>query len=284
MKLEKDNHEEKIGTEHLDMDKLIEQKQHLENLFKEKFTKRITVMFTDLKGSTVIAESEGDLASRTLIKQHNDILLPIIKKNNGILVKTMGDGTLSYFENAQDAVRAGTQIQRSINEHNVEKKPKVPILVRIGMHTGDCVVEKNDIFGDTVNAASRFESSANPGEVYLSEETYHSLTDKTEIYCRFVKTTSLKGKKGEFKIYKAFWNEKEIEADKYEPKQQVTVVKKRFPLFAKVAIGVAIPAIIAFILMKGGVIPNPFPSSSLAHEGKRSLEHSVDISVDETKE
>lgn len=283
MKLEKDNHEEITNTEHIDVDTLIEQKQHLENLLKEKFTKRITVMFTDLKGSTVIAESEGDLESRALIKQHNDILLPIIKKNHGILVKTMGDGTLSYFEDAQDAVRAGTQIQYSINEHNVEKKPKVPILVRIGMHTGDCVVEKNDIFGDTVNAASRFESSANPGEVYLSEETYRSLTDKSEIYCRFIKTTTLKGKKGEFKIYKAFWNEKEIEADKYEPKQQVTKIKKRFPLFVKVLIGVIIPVIVALILIKGGVIPNPFPSSSLSQGNKRSLEHSVDIPVHEVK-
>ena len=282
MTSEKNNHEKETAKEHLDVDKLIEQKQQLENLFKEKFTKRITVMFTDLKGSTSIAETAGDLESRTLIKNHNDILFPIIKNNKGVLVKTMGDGTLSYFENAQDGVRAGVQIQRNINEYNLKRKSKVPILVRIGLHTGDCVVEQKDIFGDTVNATSRFESSANPGEVYLSEETYNSLTDKTEIYCRFIKKVPLKGKTGIFKIYKAFWDEKEIEVDKYEPKQQVAA-KRHLPLFVKAIIGVTIPLVITFVLMKSGVIPNLFPSSSFVHEPNRSLEHSVTIPTDVDK-
>lgn len=190
----------------IDLDSLLQQKEMLEGLIRDKFMKPVTVMFTDLKGSTTIAEKEGDLASRMLIRDHNNIVFPKIKDNGGVLVKTMGDGTLSYFESAQGAIRAAAAIQKEISEFNLKKLHKMPILVRIGMHTGNAIIEKNDIFGDVVNTASRFESSAKPGEIYVSESTYEALTDKNEILCRFLKEVSLKGKEGTFSVYKAYWN------------------------------------------------------------------------------
>ncbi|MBZ0193130.1 MAG: adenylate/guanylate cyclase domain-containing protein [Candidatus Kuenenia stuttgartiensis] len=258
-----------------DIEKLIEQREYLESLLKEKFTKRMTVMFTDLKGSTAIADAEGDIASRTIMKQHNDVLFPIIKKHDGILVKTMGDGTLSYFEDAQKALRAAVEAQIGFDRYNIEKKPKTLLLVTMGLHTGDGVVEENDIFGDVVNVASRIESASNPGEIYLSEDTYNSLTNKSEIYIRFIKSTTLKGKKGEFRLYKAFWDEKEIELDKFDTKEEEIVVKKRFP-FVKVSMMVSIPPMISYLLMLGGVIPNPFIALTASKTELRSL--STDIS------
>ena len=268
------------AEEVLDVDALMAERARLDKIFEDKISRVVTVMFTDLKGSTAIADEQGDLASRALIKQHNDIVLPPIK-DKGVLVKTMGDGTLSYFENAQEAVRVAVQIQSDVDKYNIETKPKTPILIRIGMHTGKTVIEKDDIFGDVVNTASRFESSAHAGEIYLSEETYNALTDKTEIYCRFIKTTAVKGKKDKIKIYKAFWNEKEIELDKYGSEEVKEVVKKGFPLFAKVAIGIAVPVIVVFALMFGGMIPNPFVSASKDKGDIRSIEYSVDIPVAE---
>ncbi len=197
-----------------ELDKYLEEREKLEAVFNDKFTKVLTVVFTDLKGSTTIAETEGDLVSRTLIKDQNQIVLPAIKENNGVFIKSIGDGTLSYFENAQDAVRAAVRIQQGMDGLNMSKKYKTPVLMRIGMHTGKCIIEKNDIAGDVVNTASRFESSATAGEIYISEETYNSLSDKSENYCRFIKQITLKGKKDAFNAYKVFWNPKEIELDK----------------------------------------------------------------------
>ena len=211
------------NSEELDLGKLLEERAKLDSLLKKKFIKQITVMFTDLKDSTSLAESEGDLAIRFLIKRQNDILFPIIKKNDGVIIKTMGDGTLSYFKDAQNAVRAAAQIQKSINEDN-KKKVGIPIYLRIGLHTGSGIVEHDDIFGDVVNVASRFESEAKPGEIYFFEDTYNSLTNKDEIFCRFVKETHLKGKKEAFKIFKAFWNEEEIKEEllRTEPRLEVS--------------------------------------------------------------
>lgn len=197
------------------MDKYLAEREKLDSQFEEKFTKFITVMFTDLKGSTTINEKEGDIVSRMLIKSQSDILMPAIKKNNGVYIKSIGDGSLSYFENALDAVRAAARIQKDMDALNMSKKFKFPVLMRIGMHSGKCVVEEKDIYGDVVNTASRFESSADAGGILMSEDTYNALSDKSEIYCRFVKQVALKGKQEPYNAYKAFWNPQEIELDKH---------------------------------------------------------------------
>lgn len=259
-----------------DVNNLLEERERLDKMFNEKFMRVITVMFTDLKGSTSITDISGDLAGRTLIKYHNDIVLPIIREK-GVLVKTMGDGTMSYFENAQDALRAACKIQTDIDSFNLEKKLPAPILIRIGMHTGKGIVEKDDIFGDVVNVASRFESSANPGEIYLSEETYDSLTDKSEIYCRFLKSATLKGKKDPFNIYKAFWNPKEVETDMMEKKPAEEKSRNLSPVVR--AIIVLIPlAILAFGVMKGlGLF------KSGGEEESRSKNYRITIPADQAK-
>jgi class 3 adenylate cyclase len=197
-----------------DLEKLLEERGRLDELIQRKFTKTITIMFTDMKGSSSIAEIEGDVVSRFLIKKHNDILFPIIKEQRGELVKTMGDGTLSYFETAGDAVSAAVKIQASINTFNHLRPTKTALQVRIGLNTGTGIVEKNDIFGDVVNVASRFQTLALPGEIYISENTYDALVDKSEFYCKHIKTTKLKGVREIYKVFKVFWDQDEIDRDR----------------------------------------------------------------------
>jgi len=215
--------EEDIGKENMppssvDLEKLLEQKEYLDDLIRRKFTRVITVMFTDMKGSTSMTEMEGDVVSRMVIKKQKDILSAIIEKNRGVLVKTMGDGTMSYFDNAVSAVRSAVQIHNAIEAHNERGTGGVPIRLRIGLNTGSGIVEKNDVFGDVVNVASRFESIAEAGEIYISERTYNALGEgRDEFYCRFLKTSTLKEKKGTFKVFKVFWNQKEIEKDRSLP-------------------------------------------------------------------
>jgi adenylate cyclase len=214
---EEDSGKENMPPSSVDLEKLLEQKEYLDELIRKKFTRVITVMFTDMKGSTSMTEMEGDVVSRMVIKKQKDILSASIEKNRGVLVKTMGDGTMSYFENAVSAVRSAVQIHNAIEAHNA-KGTGVPIRLRIGLNTGSGIVEKNDVFGDVVNVASRFESIAEAGEIYISESTYNALGEgRDEFYCRFLKTSALKEKKGSFKVFKVFWNQKEIELDRSLP-------------------------------------------------------------------
>ena len=201
----------------MDIGKLLEEKARLEGLIQDRYTREISVMFTDLKGSTSVADTQGDMAARLLIKRHNDILFPIIKKHKGTLVKTMGDGTMSYFDIPTDAVRASVEIQRSVDRYNQSGEAAVPIGIRVGISSGKGLVEKDDIFGDVVNVSSRFESLAEAGEIYISESTNAGLSDaKGEFYVKLTRTTQIKGKGGEFKVFKVFWNHREIEREKAE--------------------------------------------------------------------
>jgi len=252
-----------------ELEAFLEQKAKMESQFAKKFTRILTVVFTDLKGSTTIAETEGDMASRMLMKSHNDIVFPAIAENQGTLVKTIGDGTLSHFESAQDAVRASIRIQKEIDQLNLAGKFKTSILIRIGMHTGSCIIEKNDIFGDTVNTASRFESSAGPAEIFLSEETYNALPAKDEFYLRFIKDVTLKGKKETFRAYKAFWKEDEIEADRKGLAAKADAVSGGMSTLTKVAVFVLVPlALVAALVLAGKLV-----SGSGDSPVKRSVEH-----------
>jgi len=261
------------GADGNDVEKYLAEREKLDLIFEEKFHKFITVMFTDLKGSTTIAENEGDIVSRMLIKSQNDILLPAIKANNGVFVKSIGDGSLSYFENALDAVRAAACIQKDMDALNMSKKFKFPVLMRIGMHSGKCVVEEKDIYGDVVNTASRFESAADAGGILLSEDTYNALSDKSEIYCRFVKQVTLKGKKDAFNAYKAFWNPQEIELDKHGkealPRQEASVPVRSSGI--NLVLG-AIALIVIVLLLTLG---SKFFGSAQQTENKRSISDSV---------
>lgn len=272
---ENEQDKESPGQSDIDVEKIIDERKRLDKLFQDKFTRVITVMFTDLKGSTSIAETQGDFASRSLIKQLNDILLDIIKKHNGTLVKTMGDGTMSYFEKAQDALRSAVEIQKGVEGFNLEKNFQLPVFMRIGLHTGTGIVEKNDIFGDVVNVASRFEGQAAPAEICMSEETFNALEDKSEHYCRFLREATLKGKKEPFKIYKAFWNPKEVETDMARQKAgppEAAEVKKGLPVAVKIILYILIPLLIVFLLAKGKDIFSPSDT-----EEKRTKQHKINV-------
>ena len=265
-----------------DMEKYLAERAKLDTMFDEKFHKFITVMFTDLKGSTTIAEREGDIVSRMLIKSQNDILHPAISENNGVYVKSIGDGSLSYFENALDALRAAARIQKEMDALNMSKKFKFPVLMRIGMHSGKCVVEDKDIYGDVVNTASRFESSADPGGILMSEDTYNALSDKSEIYCRFVKQVTLKGKQEPFNAYKAFWNPQEIELDKQGketlPRQEANVPVRSSGI--KIVMGVVFMIIVVLMLTMG----TKFFGAAKPTESRRSISDTVEsTTVPDTK-
>jgi adenylate cyclase len=249
-----------------DIGKLLEKRDQLERAVKEKFQRVLSVMFTDLKGSTAIAEASGDIAVRAMLKQYHDLCAESIKDHGGTFVKTIGDGSLSHFVDAASACRAAAAIQRGMEAINLSKKYQTLLLARIGIHTGECILEKNDVFGDVVNTASRFEAAARPGEILVSEETYNGLSDKAEFYARFDRDVTLKGKSMPFRAYIIFWDAKEIERDRARP---VAAVKAATP-FWKLGLWVGVPVLVvlavAVYITAGG---------KLGGDDTRSINYSV---------
>ena len=258
----------KGGLETQDISKFLDQRDDIERALKAKFQRVLTVMFTDLKGSTAIAEASGDIAVRAMLKRYHDLCLIAVNRHGGTLVKTIGDGSLSHFESATAACRAASDIQRGMEEINLSKVYKTLLLARIGMHTGECILEKHDVFGDVVNTASRFESAANPGEILVSEETYNALEDKSEFYARFDREVTLKGKSMSFKSYIIFWDPKEVEHDRNR-RPADSSPKKSTPAW-KLAIYVVVPLLV--ILGAALWITN---GEKFSGETRRSIDHAL---------
>jgi len=146
--------------------------------------KLAAIMFTDIAGYTEkMAKSEA--AAINLLNKKDSILKPLLKKHNGNYVKSTGDGSLSYFNSAVDAATCAKKLQESLYDENLN--------VRIGVHLGDTIFEDNDIRGDGVNVASRLESMAISGSVFVSKEVYDQLINQPGFDGISLGVQSLKG-------------------------------------------------------------------------------------------
>ena len=142
---------------------------------------RVTLLFSDLKGSTALYERVGDAAAYNLVRDHFAYLARIVRENGGALVKTIGDAVMAAFADPGDAVRAAVAIQEHIGEFNAghhggyapETGGNEAIVIKLGVHQGPCVVVtlngQLDYFGSTVNLAARLQGESRGGDLVLSQ-------------------------------------------------------------------------------------------------------------------
>ena len=113
------------------------------------------------------------------VKRHRrEIIEPAIAENHGRLVKYTGDGFLAMFDSPVEAVRCAIVIQQTVVGRNASLPREQWILYRIGVHLGDVIVERDDIYGEGVNIAARLEGIAQPGDLYVSGGVYEQIKNK----------------------------------------------------------------------------------------------------------
>ena len=142
------------------------------------------IMFTDIVGYTALMGSDEQKAI-SLLHVNRELHETCIKRHEGILLKEMGDGILAQFHSALDAVQCAIEIQEGASER-VEGK------LRIGIHLGDVIIEHDDVFGDGVNIASRLQSIADPGGIYVSESVQNAIRNRTDVKMLFLAEVQLK--------------------------------------------------------------------------------------------
>ncbi len=142
----------------------------------EKTGKRrlAAVMFTDIEGYTALVSANEERAL-SYVRTHRDTLHAQTEANNGEVIEFYGDGSLSFYDSAVDAVQCAIEMQKIYrSDDNI-----VP--VRIGIHLGDVVMRDGSIFGNGVNVASRIESIGVSGNILVSEQVQKELKNQGHI-------------------------------------------------------------------------------------------------------
>ncbi|MBK8983587.1 MAG: tetratricopeptide repeat protein [Ignavibacteria bacterium] len=134
------------------------------------------IMFSDMTGYTALMQ-QNEQSAREKRRRLKEVLENTVSVYSGKILQYYGDGALSIFNSAIDGVNCAVKIQQTL-----QQEPKVD--VRIGIHTGDISIEDESIFGDGVNLASRIESLAVPGSVFISEKVFDEIKNQENISAR----------------------------------------------------------------------------------------------------
>jgi TolB-like protein/Tfp pilus assembly protein PilF len=151
------------------------------------------IMFTDMVGYTALVQDD-ELRARRLRDRWRTALEQNIEQYRGELLQTYGDGSLSVFDSAIAAVDCAIAIQRTLREDP-------PIPVRIGIHTGDIVHDRDGVFGDGVNVASRIQTLAAPGSVLVSEKVYDDIKNQPSLTAVSMGRFDLKNVRRPMEVY-----------------------------------------------------------------------------------
>ena len=151
------------------------------------------IMFTDIVGYTALMGKDEQKAFE-LLDKNRQIQKPIIEQLGGRWIKELGDGLMVSFNTVTDAVMAALKIQEATRQLNEFE-------LRIGIHLGEVVFDNGDVFGDGVNIASRIQSLANPGAIFISESVQQNVSNKKGFETRYIKQEFLKNVKEPVKIF-----------------------------------------------------------------------------------
>ena len=142
------------------------------------------IMFTDIVGYTALMGKDSNKALE-LIRISKEIQKPLVEKHNGKWLKEMGDGAMAQFSTALDAVNCSIEIQKTA-------RGELDAKLRIGIHLGDVTVEEDDVHGDGVNVASRLESIADAGGIYVSDAIEKAIKGQSDVQAKYLGEVKLK--------------------------------------------------------------------------------------------
>lgn len=175
-----------------------------------------TIMFTDIVSSTHMTQTLGDRLAQQLIHRHNTIVRQALSTCGGDEIKQTGDGIMASFAWASNAIDAAVAIQKAVKTYN-HQSPTVPLEIRIGLNAGEPIVENNDLFGLTVQIASRICSEAGKDQVYVSSVVKDLAMGKNYSF-KPLGNFTLKGISDPQALFEVLWQSKTKE--KTEKKQE----------------------------------------------------------------
>ena len=172
---------------------------------KVEETGPITVLFTDIAGSTAMTQALGDAGAQEVVRIHNRIVRAALTGNQGREVKHTGDGIMASFGRVTDSVDASIEMQRQTMIHN-QQNPNLPLHLKIGINAGEPIVEDNDLFGTVVQLSARIVDKAQADEIFVSEIIKGICTGKAYKFSN-KGGYEMKGFDGPMHLYEVLWRD-----------------------------------------------------------------------------
>jgi class 3 adenylate cyclase len=179
----------------------------------EKFRRNVTILFTDIKGSTSYFERYGDAAGLLMVSTCNNAIGEIVREHGGRVIKEIGDAVMASFDDCVLSVKAAIKMQQAIYEDSQLKPEQDRVSIRIGLNYGPGIVRQDDVFGDVVNVASRVESVGAPEQIVISDALYEQVNSSGEFKLFPLGRFALKGKGENRELYEVQWT------DRLQPKR-----------------------------------------------------------------
>ena len=171
----------------------------------ERMRAPVTILFSDIKGSTAYFEQRGDLEGYAMVQRLNGLMTPVIVNCGGRVVKTIGDAIMAAFDSPVGAVKAGIGMQQALQSDRAGRSPDQQVHIRIGIHTGLGLIDENDVHGDVVNAASRVQHQAEPDQILITDVLLDA-AKAAGVQCAKLGRTELRGKDELIDIYAVAWS------------------------------------------------------------------------------
>ena len=164
----------------------------------------LAVLFADVSDSTLLYESLGDTAAFGNVREVIGLLKGVTEACGGRVVKTIGDGLMCAFPDADAAANAAADMQQKIAQRPPLASGKV-LTIRIGFHLGPVIQDGEDVFGDSVNVAARMAGLALAGQAITTSDTVAALSSQLRDSVRRLDALPVKGKAEQIEVHELVW-------------------------------------------------------------------------------
>jgi class 3 adenylate cyclase len=161
----------------------------------------VTMLFSDIEGSTALNERLGDVRWLELLRAHNALVREQIQAHAGFEVKSQGDGFMIAFPSARRAVECARAIQGAVRSE-LGEHPEGPVRIRIGLHTGEAIRQEADFYGKNVVLAARIADEARGGEILASSVVKQLTESAGDVHFESRRDVELAGLGGTHTLYK----------------------------------------------------------------------------------
>ncbi|MGB3356802.1 MAG: protein kinase [Mycobacterium sp.] len=165
----------------------------------------VTIMFSDIEGSTVLTEQLGDERWLKVLHRHNALIRGHLAVHHGFEVKSQGDGFMVAFGSASSAMRCAIEIQRDLAVRRDQTGSQV-VRVRIGLHSGEVIRDREDFFGHNVILAARIAATASGGQILVSAVMRELVAGSHEFQFGEAREEQLKGIQGPQRVFEVLWS------------------------------------------------------------------------------